>query len=549
MSRIAAQILILADETAGLSTLELALLERGASVLRVRPEAAHDSIIKVRPDLVIAEPYRLDAVALHKIEASGCALVALLAEFSQDQVRRALAFGACDFIARPIQGNGALDAERLLELASGTEQLSTPRLDASVDRLRRQVQELTDRYVRQCRTNDEAQDVFYLDLSRMMTIFDNIMDGVLFADTAGQVTLMNPVAEELLGVRTIFAIGKRLEAIGLHEAVQKELQRAHDDVMLDSCNRETVLEIEDGDCERFIKLRTTVVLDYRGSCAGVLTILKDVTDVVVGEQLRNRYLSIVSHELRTPLTGIKSFSSMMAQGVLGDLNERQQRVADAIREQTQRLEYEVDKLISLGRIESGDFALDREFVEVRDLLSKVTLPFVSIARDRSIEFEVSDVPTGVIVEADRADFRRAVRALVENAIKFTPDGGEVKIFCRLEPDFVSIEVEDNGPGIHAKHQRRIFDKFFQVEDPLTRVHGGAGLGLHVAQAVAKAHAGSLDLESALGQGAKFRIRMPRSAQGGSRDDLGSTGAPEIGKNGGQAESEFGRKEQGWNGQS
>lgn len=533
MSRIAAQILILADDGGGLSTLELALLERGASVLRVRPEAASESLIKFRPDLVLAEPHRLDPMVLQLIETAGAALVALLTSFSHEQVRRALAFGACDFVAQPVEENGAIEAERLIELAGRVEVLNTPRLDASLDRLRRQVQELTDRYVRQCRTNDEAQDVFYLDLSRMMTIFDNIMDGILCTDTGGQVTLMNPAAEQLLGVKTIFAIGKGLESIGLQAPLARELVHAHESVLASGESVETILEVDD---ELFLKLRTTLVLDYKGTRAGVLTVVMDVSDAVEGEQMRNRYLSIVSHELRTPLTGIKSFSTMFAKGVLGELNERQQRIAEAVREQSLRLEYEVDKLISLGRIESGDFALDRELVDLEELLSKVTLPFVSVARDRSIGFSVAPPPPEIKIHADRADLRRAIRALVENAIKFTPDGGRIEIVCAAEPDQVYVEVRDDGPGIEPRYHRRIFDKFFQVEDPLTRVHGGAGLGLHVAQAVARAHSGSLELESELGQGSTFRLQIPRAGYEDSESHDENT-------------SPFGRKEQGWNGQS
>lgn len=546
MSRIAAQILILADEDPGLSTLELALLERGANVLRARSESAVETLAKMRPDLVVVDPYRLAPRGLTLIESAGSAIVALLPEFSHEQIRRALAIGAQDYLTLPIEGNGALDAERLLDLAAGATELRTPRLQNSVDRLRRQVQELTDRYVRQCRTNDEAQDVFYLDLSRMMTIFDNIMDGILFTDTEGQVTLMNPVAEDLLGVKAIFAIGKRLGELGLREDLGRQLVEDHRCVLTFGTAADAVLELDDADDDRFLKLRTTIVLDYKGACAGVLSVVKDVSAEIVAEQMRNRYLSIVSHELRTPLTGIKSFSTMLSKGVLGALNTKQKRVSDAIREQTQRLEYEVDKLISLGRIESGDFALDREPVQLQELLDKVVLPFVSVARDREIEFEVAPVPARICLDADREDLRRAVRALVENAVKFTPDGGRVEISSEVDEDAVTIHVRDNGPGIHGKHHRRIFEKFFQVEDPLTRQHGGAGLGLHVAQAVAKAHGGCLELSSELGQGSDFRIRLPRVMP--SEGQPRAHGDPNE-KNVDQADSESGRKEQRWNGQS
>ena len=113
MSRIAAQILILADEDPGLSTLELALLERGANVFRARSESATETLARVRPDLVVVDPFRLAPRALTLIEAAGSALVALLPEFSPEQVRRALTIGAQDYLTLPIEGNGALDAERL----------------------------------------------------------------------------------------------------------------------------------------------------------------------------------------------------------------------------------------------------------------------------------------------------------------------------------------------------------------------------------------------------------------------------------------------------
>ena len=537
MSRIVAQVLILADDEPGLSTLELALLERGANVLRVQPESARETLAKFRPDLVLVEPIRIGPSALTLVEACGAALVAMLRGTNLESMRHALAIRAQDLVEVPVQGDGAADAERLLELASGIEELETPRLDVSVERLRRQVQELTDRYVRQCRTNDEAQDVFYLDLSRMMTIFDNIMDGILFTDTDGQVTLMNPVAEKLLGVKTIFAIGKNLRELGMQEEIGRRLVEAHAAALEARDSKDALIELHDADVDRFVALRTTTVLDYRGTCAGVLSVVKDVTSEIVSEQMRNRYLSIVSHELRTPLTGIKSFATMLTKGLLGPLNERQQRVSESMREQTQRLEYEVDKLISLGRIESGELAMDREPLQVDELLSKVTAPFVAVARDRSIDFTIQELPQRVLVLADREDLRRAVRALVENAIKFTPDGGTILIRSALEDEDIAIYVTDNGPGIDPRLQRRIFEKFFQVEDPLTRQFGGAGLGLHVALAVAKAHGGTIDVASKLGHGATFRIRLPRYFVEADINQDRSEDAP---PHSGQASSEFSR---------
>ena len=259
----------------------------------------------------------------------------------------------------------------------------------------------------------------------------------------------------------------------------------------------------------YLKLLTTAVTDYKESFAGILTVTKDVTAEFKSEQMKNQYLSIVSHELRTPLTGIKTFATLMARGALGELEETQQRVVESIREQALRLEHEIDKIICLGRIESGDFAMDLEVFTIVDLLDLVTVPFEQAAKDRGIDFKFRLPDLCPLVRADREDLRRAIQALIENAIKFTPAGGSVEIFVEDSDDYVEVHVRDNGLGIDQRYQRRIFEKFFQVEDPLTRHHGGAGLGLSVASGVAVAHGGSISVTSELGKGADFMISLPK----------------------------------------
>jgi len=514
MKRTPGHILILADDEPGLSALELALLARGANVLRSEPESAVHLLEKSSVDCVIMSPSRVDGRVASLLELpGGPALVALVPEAGERAVREALAVGARDYLVRPALGDGVEAAERTLAVLTTRLQRSSQRQireAESLHRLKQQVKELTERYVRQCRTFDEAQDVFYLDLSRMMTIFDNIMDGIVFTDVEGQITLMNPVAEELLGVRTIFAIGKCVRELGHGNELIDEVATDHESALIDGGVSERTSEVHvKGKDLSYLKLRTTAVADYKGSFAGILTVIKDVTSEYKSEQMRNQYLSIVSHELRTPLTGIKTFASLMAKGSIGPLSDKQQSVIDSIREQTLRLEHEVDKLICLGRIDSGDFAADSEEFEMIGMLSGIVAPFAQIARDRGIEFNVRAPTESQWVLADRENLKRALQALVENAIKFTSAGGRVDVFLDDRPDEVRIHVRDTGLGISPRYHRRIFDKFFQVEDPLTRHFGGAGLGLNVAHGVAKSHQGRVEVISDLGQGAEFIFCLPR----------------------------------------
>ena len=375
-------------------------------------------------------------------------------------------------------------------------------------RLRFQSEELRRRCSREAERYRESQETFFLDLSRMMTIITNIMDGIVFVDRGGNVALMNPVAEDLLGAKSFVVIGKPINALHGRSDLLATLAADHARMATDKEAVQTVEVHHDEQDLLYIKCMTSRVLDYRGQPAGVLTVLRDVTAEFKTDQLKNRYLSIVAHELRTPLTGIKTFATMMAKGSLGPLPERQQRACDAIREQSVRLEHQIDKLINLGNLESADYGQDREAILVADFVVGLLAPFEQPARDRRIELTLSVQGGDLCLWADRSDLRRACQALVENAVKFARDAGKVAVGLELDGEQLRFFVRDNGIGIDPRYQRRIFEKFFQVEDPLTRHHGGAGLGLFVANGIVLAHGSRIELSSQLGQGADFSFVMP-----------------------------------------
>jgi two-component system phosphate regulon sensor histidine kinase PhoR len=342
-----------------------------------------------------------------------------------------------------------------------------------------------------------------------MTIITNIMDGIVLLDRAGNLMLMNPVAEDLLGTKSFVAIGKALEGLqGRGELIRTLIE---DHARL-TAQKEVVQTVELHHSEQdllYIKCSSSRLLDYRGHAAGIITVLKDVTAEFKTDQLKNQYLSIVAHEMRTPLTGIKTFATMMAKGSLGSLSERQQMVCESIREQSVRLEHQIDKLINLGNLESADYGRDREVITVDEFTNGLLAPFEQPARDRRIELTLQIDPTEEKLFADRADLRRACQALVENAVKFTRDGGQVRVRIEATPDGgLRFGVSDDGIGIDPRYHRRIFEKFFQVEDPLTRHHGGAGLGLFVTRGIVEAHGSRIDVSSQLGQGADFSFALP-----------------------------------------
>lgn len=398
-------------------------------------------------------------------------------------------------------------AQKLLERLRERSE-SRGQVKGEAERWRVQSEELRRRCKQLAAKFQESQETFYLDLSRMMTIITNIMDGIVFVDRNGNVTLMNPCAEDLLDMKSFVAIGKPIRSMRGHCELFDALIEDHECMDGDKEKARTV-EVHDAEQDLlYIKCMTSRVHDYRGQAAGTLTVLRDITAEFKTDQLKNQYLSIVAHELRTPLTGIKTFATMMAKGTLGGLNDRQERTCESIREQSVRLEHQIDKLINLGNLESADYGQDREVVKMDDFFAGILLPFEQPARDRRINIVMESECQARSLFADRSDLRRACQALIENAVKFAQDDGLVRVSIVEEGDGVCFHVIDDGIGIDQRYQRRIFEKFFQVEDPLTRHHGGAGLGLFVARGIVEAHGSRIEVSSQLGQGADFSFMLP-----------------------------------------
>lgn len=341
-----------------------------------------------------------------------------------------------------------------------------------------------------------------------MTQITDFMDGVVVVDRGGVIALLSPAAEELLGAKALCAVGRPLAALPGRDDLRRAILADHGRVRAQQPISQVVEVHVDAHELQYVRSETRVLHDHEGTPAGAITVLRDVTATHKSDQLRNQYLSIVAHELRTPLTGIKTFATMLAKGRLGPLGERQQTVCDSIREQAIRLEHQIDKLIHLGNLESDELGQDREICTVAAFAAGLLEPFEQPARTRRIDLTITVEGGDEELCLDRTSLRRACQALIENAVKFVRDGGRVAVAIERSPAGLRFRVTDDGIGVDPRYHGRIFEKFFQVEDPLTRHHGGAGLGLFVAQGIVAAHGSRIEVSSQLGQGADFSFVLP-----------------------------------------
>ncbi len=248
------------------------------------------------------------------------------------------------------------------------------------------------------------------------------------------------------------------------------------------------------------------------------------------DRLKSNFLATVSHELRTPLTSIIGYSDMLATGIAGPLNEEQSEFVETIRSKGDHLLSLISSLLDLSKLEQGKLTLHRETVDPKELVDDVAKTLAPMAAKKEVAVEAEAAADLEPVEADPVRLRQVLFNLAENAVKFSPRGGRVRIAARRVESAdgedadpmglvllggigheLELSVADSGPGIAQAEHDRIFDAFYQVDGSSTREHGGTGLGLSIVKRLIEAHGGRVWVESTPGQGATFRFTIPESA--------------------------------------
>ena len=219
---------------------------------------------------------------------------------------------------------------------------------------------------------------------------------------------------------------------------------------------------------------------------------------------KSEFLASMSHELRTPLNGILGASELLDQGLFGDLNPKQREYVGDIRQSGTHLLRLIEDVLDLSRIEAGQFELHREPIEVAALMHSCASVVRGLASSRSLELSVVLPDTPLLLEVDRRRITQVACNFLSNALKFSPAGGRVVFRAWREAGEAVIAVEDEGVGIPAELQERIFEKFYRVSTD----QEGTGLGLPLAKQLLELHGGRIWLESESGSGSRFYFALP-----------------------------------------
>src|SRR6266545_861005 len=232
-------------------------------------------------------------------------------------------------------------------------------------------------------------------------------------------------------------------------------------------------------------------------------------------RLRDQFLTHVSHELRTPLAAMHQFLDILADGLAGALSDEQQAYVQRTLRNARQLEGMVAELLDAVRAETGKLAVTVQPVELAPLVEDTVGGFAGRAADKAIHLSVEVQPGLAPVRADSGRVGQVLGNLLDNALKFTPGGGEVRVAAVAdgEPGFARVAVADNGPGVPADAAERIFERLWQVEDDAGPSRKGLGLGLHICRELVARQGGRIWVDSRPGEGATFAFTLPLQAAG------------------------------------
>lgn len=373
--------------------------------------------------------------------------------------------------------------------------------------------------------NAQLYSVAERERQKLAAVISGMADGVIICDSTGRVTSLNKAATEILvpleegaHLAELYAVLRATDPLG-EPLTQDQFPLPR--VLATGrpvSSFEWLLHRPDGD-KRTIHSSAAPIYDGDRQLAGAVAVVRDVTATRQMDKLKGEFISVVSHELRAPLATISGYTQMLIKQLSrkGNFDEELGEL-ELIRVCTHQLATLVRDLLDVSRFETGSLSLNLGPVSLRDLILATATQFDRLSSNHNVRVDLACELPLVLADARRVD--QILSNLVSNAIKFSPDGGEVVISARPREHDVTVSVRDHGIGISKYDLARLFDRFFRADNSENRPFEGIGLGLHVCKILVEAQGGQVRAESVKGSGSVFSFTLPLYG-GGSADGSGS----------------------------
>lgn len=346
------------------------------------------------------------------------------------------------------------------------------------------------------------------EVSEKEAVLSSMIEGVLAIDRDEHVILINQAAQRMLELRPDDTLGK------FHWEVirNSEINNLFKEILKTHMQKTVEFQISPLD-EMTFMVHAAPIRARGGNILGVVAVFHDVTEIRRLEKVRMEFVANVSHELRTPLTSIKGFVETLKRGAL-DEGENALNFLDIIERHTDRLNRLITDLLELSRVESGKKKMDFQPIKVEELINRSISHFMEIS-NKSLQKIKCNIPSDLpMVLADEEGVETVLKNLLDNAIKYTPERGEIIITSVDRDDYIEIAVVDNGMGIPLKDLPHIFERFYRVDKTRSRELGGTGLGLSIVKHIIEAHGGAVSVDSEVGKGSRFSFTLSKVSKPG-----------------------------------
>lgn len=339
----------------------------------------------------------------------------------------------------------------------------------------------------------------------VVSILFSMVEGVVAIDSGGRISLMNPAAERLFNLERGSALGKFPREVWR----EFELVELFHQVFVTGRPQSRELKL-DPPLRKCLNLEVVPIRPAEDEEAqGVLAMVRDLTRLRHLENMRTEFVANVSHEMRTPLTSIKGFIETLLDGGLENM-EATKRFLTIIYQETDRLNRLISDLLDLSRLESGETELKRARVFLAPLVEEVRQTLQNRLAEKELSFSVELGPTAVWADEDR--IREVLVNLLDNAVKYTPAGGSIKVSEAEHSDMHEFIICDTGIGIPRESMPRLFERFYRVDKARSREMGGTGLGLSIVKHIIDRHEGKVWVESEPGKGSCIHFMLPKFEQ-------------------------------------
>lgn len=340
-------------------------------------------------------------------------------------------------------------------------------------------------------------------------IVRSMADGVVMVNKKGEIILMNPAAEKLLGVKKENKIGKSI----LDDLKEEQLVSLSQQPSDEKKDKEIIIQSQNDQTRKVLRASNAVIESEDGKTVGFVSILSDVTKQKELDNLKNTFLANISHDLRTPLTCVQGSLQLLCDSTTNKLTPEQEKIAAIALNNIKRLARLINDLLDLSKLEAKKFTIIPKLFRIDQFIQSLSNEFGAWGKAKNVAIR-TELEGALELEADQDRIGQVLTNLVGNALKFTPSGGIVTIEARriASSEKIEIGVRDTGPGIAKKDFQRLFEKFSQLDTPSLQGVSGTGLGLAISKEIVELHGGRIWVESQEGKGSRFAFELPIKSQ-------------------------------------